>query len=273
MRYLPREQSPISEQLWGMIDHTVIGAASSQLAGRRLLELSAPLGLGVRAIGKLEKPAEGEAVFHGFTATLTSAQTLPLPMLRSEFALSIRDVAAAAETGNPIDLAQVALAAIATARLEEALVFYGNPGLGIEGLMTASGAARVTQGDWSQLGQPVEDIIAVATTLGAAGFPGPYAAALSPGLYDALYRVYEDSNLTQLEHARQIITGGIVKAPALTSGGVVVAVGSQFAHLLLGQDMTAEFVGPSGTDYEFVIIESLVPRISVPQAICVLQAG
>lgn len=272
MRYLPREAAPFGERLWEQIDRTVIGAASSQLAGRRLLEVSAPLGLGVRAIGKLEKPVEGEGSFHGVTATLTSAQTLPLPLLRSQFALSIRDVAAAEEAGNPIDLAGVALAAIATARLEDALVFHGNSTLGVEGLMTAPGAASVGLGDWEQLGQPAEDLIEAATTLGAAGFPGPYAAALAPRLHDALYRVYEDSNLTQLEHARQIITGGIAKAPALRTGGVVVTVGSQFAHILLGQDMTAEFVGPSGADYEFVILEALVPRISVPQAICVLES-
>ena len=273
MRYLPREQAPIGEPLWSLIDRTVIGAAASQLAGRRLLEITAPLGLGVRAIGKLEQPVEAEAAFHGVTATMTSAQTLPLPMLRSQFSLSIRDVAAAEETGNPIDLARAALAAIATARLEDALIFFGNADLGVDGLITAPGAAKVTLGDWSQLGQPIADIIAVATTLSAAGFPGPWAAALSPALYEALYRVYENSNLTQLEHARQIITGGIVKAPALSSGGVVVAVGRQFAHLLLGQDMTAEFVGPSGPDYEFVIVESLTPRISVPEAICVLEHG
>jgi len=272
MRYLPREDAPLSDRLWEMIDRTVIGAATSQLAGRRVLEISGPLGLGVRAVGKLEQPAEGEVTFHGVTATLTSAQALPLPMLRSEFSLSIRDVAAAEETGNPIDLAQVALAAIATARLEEALVFHGNQALGIDGVMTAPGAARTPLDDWSRLGQPLADLIAATSSLGAAGFPGPYAAALAPRRYDALYRVYEGSNLTQLEHARQIITGGIVKAPALASGGVVLAVGRQFAQILLGQDMTAQFVGPRGTDYDFVIVESLVPRVSVPQAICVLGA-
>lgn len=273
MRYLPREAAPFGEQLWSLIDRTVVGSAASQLAGRRLLDLSAPLGFGVNAIGKAENPVEGEATFHGATATMIGAQTLPLPLLRSEFALSLREVAAAEQTGDPINLSRVARAAIATARLEEALVFHGNTALGVEGLMSASGASRITHGDWGKLGQPIEDIIAAATTLSAAGFPGPYAAALAPGLYDALYRVYQDSSLTQLEHARQIISGGLVKAPALGSGGVVLATGRQFAHLVLGQDMTAEFVGPSGTDYEFVILESLVPRIGAPEAICVLQPG
>jgi uncharacterized linocin/CFP29 family protein len=69
-----------------------------------------------------------------------------------------------------------------------------------------------------------------------------------------------------------VVTGGIVKTPALKQGGVIIATGRQFVHLLLGQDMTAAFVGPQGTDYEFAIVESLVPRISVPDAICVLQA-
>jgi len=39
MRYLPREDAPISDRVWSMIEEAVIGPAKMQLAGRRLLEI------------------------------------------------------------------------------------------------------------------------------------------------------------------------------------------------------------------------------------------
>jgi uncharacterized linocin/CFP29 family protein len=273
MRYLPREDAPFSESTWGKIDEAVVGAAKSQLAGRRLLTTVGPLGFGVRSVDRMERSTEGEQAFRGFTATTSYAPVLPVPMLRSEFALSIRDVAAAEERGTPLDLANVALAAIALARLEDALVFRGNEEIGIPGLLNAPGVNTVGVGDWSELRQPVADLVAATRALDEAGFPGPYTAALSPPLYDELYRVYEHGPLTQLQHAQQVITGGLFKAPALAAGGVVLAVGAQFAHIILAQDMTAAFTGPAETDYAFVVVESLVPKIAVPEAVCVLGAG
>jgi uncharacterized linocin/CFP29 family protein len=130
----------------------------------------------------------------------------------------------------------------------------------------------VQLGDWWQIGQPVDDLIKASNALDAAGFPGPYTAALAPSLYNALFRRYQEASLTQLEHARLVITGGIVKAPTLAAGGVVLASLRHFASLVIGQDMTPAFVGPTPTGYEFVIMESVTPRITVPEAICVLQA-
>ncbi len=270
MRYLMRTEAPFSLPLWEKIDRTVIGAARAQLTGRKLLEVVGPVGFGTRAVGRLEAEIANTVEFHGATATATSAPVLPIPLVRAEFSLPVRDVAAAEETGNLISLARVALAAIAAARLEDQLVFLGNQEIGIDGLMNVPGATTVNLGDWAQLGQPIEDIIAATTALDTIGFPGPYAAALSPGLYNNLFRIYEQSGLTQLEHARQILTAGIYKAPALDRGGVILASGSQFAHLIVAQDMTTGFVGPRDAEYDFIILESVVPRIQVPEAICVL---
>lgn len=36
--------------------------------------------------------------------------------------------------------------------------------------------------------------------------------------------------------------------------------------------MTVGWVGATGIHYDFVIMESLAPRIDVPQAVCVLDA-
>jgi uncharacterized linocin/CFP29 family protein len=273
MRYLPREDAPISDRIWDTLDGAVFGAAKSQLAGRRLLEISGPYGFGYRAFDRGEQPAGVEVTFSDSSAALSSAQIQPIPMLSSGFTIPIRDVAVAEEQGVRLELRSPVNAAIATARLEDKLIFEGNKALAIPGLLNVTGAAKVKLGDWGDVGKAVDDLIAAVNALSAAGFPGPYAAALAPGLYNALFLRYPQSDLLQLEQARQIVTGGIVKAVTLKSGGVVAAVGRYFATIIMGQDMTVAYVGPHDTEYEFVIVESLAPRIIIPETICVLEPG
>jgi uncharacterized linocin/CFP29 family protein len=270
MRYLPREEAPIGDATWAMIEEAVVGPAKMQLAGRRLLDIHGPFGLGMRTLDHKERETTAEASFGDARARMSAPETTPIPLIYSEFTLSIREIAAAEERGSLLDLDAPAKAAIACSRLEDNLVFGGNKDLRIDGLMTAPKASKVKLGDWEQMGQPMEDLIKAANALDAAGFPGPYTAALAPSLFNALYRRYEEANLTQLEHARQLITGGLVKAPTLASGGVVLASLRHFASLVIGLDMTPAFVGPTPTGYQFVIMESITPRITVPEAICVL---
>ena len=273
MRYLPREDAPISERVWEMIDGAALGAAKSQLAGRRVLEISGPYGFGYRAVDTAERPAGGEVTRGGATATLSSAQVQPIPMLSSGFTLPIRDIAAAEEHGVRLELKAAVDAAIATSHLEDKLIFEGNTGLGVAGLMTVAGAAKVKLGNWGDVGKAVDDLIAAVNALDSAGFPGPYTAALAPVLYNALFLRYPQSDMLQMEHAREVITGGIVKAPTLKSGGVVMQAGRHVATIIVGQDLTVAYVGPSGTSYEFVVVESLAPRVFIPEAVCVLEAG
>jgi uncharacterized linocin/CFP29 family protein len=71
---------------------------------------------------------------------------------------------------------------------------------------------------------------------------------------------------------RTVVNDGVYKAPILDKGGVLVASGSQYASVILGQDMSVGFLGPiRGDSLEFSITESLAPWIKVPQAVCVLK--
>jgi len=273
MRYLPREDAPFSNKTWEMIDAAVLGAAKSQLAGRRVLEIVVPSGFGARIVENGERAADQKTTFSDAVATMSAVAPMPIPLLRSSFMLPIREVAAAEERTGQLWLDAAVNAGVACARLEEALIFRGDKALGVPGLTTAPGAASVKLGDWEQIGQPVDDLIKAASALDANGFPGPYAAALAPRLYNLLLRRYEHGHMSQLDHAREVISAGIVKAPALQSGGVVLVPQRAFAHLHIAQDMTVEFVGPAATDYEMVVLESVVPRVLLPQSICVLTEG
>ena len=89
------------------------------------------------------------------------------------------------------------------------------------------------------------NVIEAVTRLDAAGFHGPYALALAPSRYNLLLRRYPQGNGTELEHLAMIATAGVLKAPILESGGILMASGPQFAAIVLGQDMTIGYVGPT----------------------------
>ncbi len=267
--FLGRDDAPFDDKVWENIDETVTAAAKSQLSGRQLLHVEGPYGLGLKSLPGpdrqvAEKPT-AEAV------SLAASCGAPVVAIRKGFQLAGRDIAAFEETGLPLDLGTAAGAAIACAHQEDQLLFYGSKGLRVPGLLTAKDVQMAKLKPWGQVGTAVQDVIDSVTKLDAAGFHGPYVLALAPDRYNLLFRRYPQGPSTELGHLRTLVTEGIVKAPAIQSGGVLLASGRQFASIVLGQDLLTGFVGPSGGDYEFTVSESLALRLLQPAAVCVLK--
>ena len=49
-KYLARDDAPFDEEVWDVLDNAMIAVAKDQLAGRRLLHVEGPLGLGIKSI-------------------------------------------------------------------------------------------------------------------------------------------------------------------------------------------------------------------------------
>jgi len=124
---------------------------------------------------------------------------------------------------------------------------------------------------WDKVGTAADQIIDAVTKLDAAGFHGPYSLALAPAQFNLLLRRYPQGDGTELDHIRSIVTDGVVKAPALKKGGVLLASGSQYASVAIGQDMITAYNGPVGDLLEFQIYESLALLIRAPESILVLK--
>lgn len=267
-KFLHRQDAPFGPAVWEKIDETVIAAARSQLGGRRLLDVKGPFGLGLKAISggdtEVSEKTSGRSV-------MTAGQILNLLMIRSEFSLPVRDIAAFEQSGLPMDLGAAANAALDCAAQEDRLILNGAESLWTKGLLNADNTASFNLKAWDQPAAAVDDIINAATLLDKAGFHGPYALGLAPELYNCLFRLYPEQNLTALEHVRQIVTEGVHKIPAIPSGGVLLAAGDAFAHILIGQDLITAYVGPSGHNYNFVVFETLALRLLRPESVCVLR--
>jgi len=257
--YLGREDAPIGPDTWRVLDSTMAEAAKSVLAGRRLLYIEGPYGLGLKAVPMQDSQEKGG---------LISSNFVPINLIHKTFTLSKRDLAAVERDGLFLNTAAVAAAAIDAAGMEDFLIFNGAPG--VQGLLNAKGSSSYKLNVWDAVGKAAEDIIGAVTMLDKAGFHGPYSLALAPGLYNQLFRRYPQGG-TELEHIQTIVTDGVFKAPVLESGGVLLASGKQFASIVLGQDMTIGFIGPVGENLEFSISESLALLIREPKAIVALK--
>jgi uncharacterized linocin/CFP29 family protein len=257
---LGREDAPISGETWNLLDATMVEAARGILAGRRLLGISGPYGLGLKAV-----PLSDNRGRKGFV----TSELLPVPLIQVPFCLGKRDIAAFERDRVAFDPCAVATAACAAATAEDTLVFLGAPG--IAGLLSAKGSPSVKISPWESVGAAAEEIIGAVTALDDGGFHGPYSLGLAPARYNLLFRRYPQGEGTELDHLRTMVTGGIFKAPVLTEGGVLLASGKQYAEIIIGQDMTVGFIGPAGENLEFSISESLVPVIHTPGAVCMLK--
>lgn len=266
-KYLHRDGAPFGQAVWDKLDATVVETATARLAGRRLLPLDGPHGLALQAFGTGGDRTAGitDAV------TLSTPRLTAVPGIESDFALSVRNIAAFEATGQLLDTAPAAAAALACARQEDELVFAGSPALGLPGLLHAKGVQTCKLQSWSDVGAAVENVVACLTKLDSAGFQGPYALALAPPLYNALFRRYPQGDQTEVQHLQQVVTGGVFKASALAQGGVVVTAVKALAAIVIGQDFATGFVGPAGRDYAFVVFESAVLRLTEPASVCVLK--
>ena len=259
-RYLGREEAPVGADTWKLLDSTMIEAAKSQLAGRRIIAIEGPFGFGLKVIPlsdcELEEGNSGSTF-------------IPVNEIRSEFNLGKRDLASFEKDKLILDMNPVACAAIDCAAKEDQIIFHGMQGS--MGLLTAEGSSSQTLTKWDKIGTAADQIIESVTKLDDAGFHGPYCMALAPSLYNLLFRRYPQGDGTELDHIRSIVSDGVVKAPVLKKGGVILASGRQYMTIVVGQDMTVGYNGPVGDSLDFYVIASLALLIRAPEAICVLK--
>jgi uncharacterized linocin/CFP29 family protein len=246
------------------IEATAVAAAQDILTGRRILEVEGPYGLGLTTVEvgnddlcRQPGPAEASAVV---------GRSVSVPMIYRRFALSKRQIAAFEEMSQPLTLKVVADAAQAVAMREEEFVYRGQLDFHLPGLLTAEGRNILQGGEWSNVDQALEDVIAAVNILDGKGYRGPYSLALSPTLYNGLFRRYAGTDLLQIEHLKRLCTRGIVKAAI--EGGVLIV--PDVGPLVLGQDLQVSYLGPDAAHYNFTLSESLVLKIEAPDAICTI---
>ena len=265
MDYLNRHAAPFDDDIWQRLDDTAVRAARDVLTGRRFLDVDGPYGVGLTSVEvgnddfcRQPGPTEAGAVM---------GRAISVPMLRKEFRLSIRRVAASRDMGQPLNLTPVETAAEAVAAREEEFVYYGQADFQLPGLLTVEGRQHHDGGDWAELDRALEDVLAAVNALDAQGFRGPYALVLDHTLYNGLFRRYAGTQMLQLEHLRRLCQRGVYKAPI--DGGVLID--PRVGRLIVGQDLMAGYASQDGVHYHLYLSESIVLMLEEPRAVCTIS--
>jgi uncharacterized linocin/CFP29 family protein len=281
--YLMRDDAPFGAEQWAAMDDLVVRVARQLLIGRRFIEITGPLGIGVPTVPLLTIGG-ADACLHDDDACgctpgecdvieVTGRKHLAFPLLHQDFRLGWRDIETSHKLGLPMELGPAAAASAAVARLEDELVFRGHPEHGYEGLLNAEGRNTVKLADWGEPGSAFENIVAATEALVGDGFYGPFAVILSPARYAQTQRIARDMGRLESKLIKDVAEGGLFRSPALAADqGLVVALGAHNVDLVVAQDLVTAYLGPENMDHTFRLLESLVLRIKRPGAICILEA-
>jgi len=277
--FLGHAENPLREDEWARLNETVIQVARRSLVGRRILDIYGPLGAGVQTVPHDEytgvTPGAVDIVGEQETASVfTDARKFKtIPIIYKDFLLHWRDIEAARLHNMPLDVSAAAGAAALCAQQEDELIFYGDPKLGHEGLMNATGRLTVGLGDWTTPGAGYLSIVEATRKLNESGHYGPYAVVLSPRLFSQLHRIFEKTGVLEIETIRQLAADGVFQSNRLRGdSGVVVSTGRENMDLAVAMDMVAAYLGASRMNHPFRVLESLILRIKHPDSICTLES-
>jgi uncharacterized linocin/CFP29 family protein len=263
---LMRGDAPLTDAQWQLIDATVGEVIGRVVVGRRILDLYGPLGFGAYTVPLYTyNSATGEPVRAKVTRQLT------LSTLAKDFIITAKDLELM-NTGQPFDTAPVAAAVTQLALAEDKLIFSGDAGEGVEGLLNVTGRQTLPLGDWGEEGQALADVSAATAKLVSEGFYPPYFVAMHPLLYTKLQRVYGRRGVLEIELVEKQATGGVFASPSIPQDKVlVIAAQPQYVDLAVGLDIATGFVETTNLEHHFSIMETLALRVKQPGAVCVLE--
>lgn len=272
--------NPLSQEERQQLHELVVATARRSLVCRRFIDLFGPLGAGVQAVPYLEFGSQapgsidlaGDADNPAVSPSSRSFKTLPI--IYKDFLLHWRDIQAAHDHNLPLDLSAAAVAAAFCAQKEDELIFFGDKGLGVPGLLTAEGRLVASLGRWDEPGGGLASVVAATERLAQEGFFAPYVLVTSPRLFALLHRVHERTGVLEVETVRAFLGAGVYRSNLLRGDlAVLVAVGPQNLDLAIAVDLTVAHLGPDKLNHPFRVLEVVMPRIKRPKAICTLEPG
>jgi len=271
MEYLSRTSSPVTEELWQLIDEATVRTARSVLTGRRVLTMTGPLGIGTGSVPVDDQDQKAETASDGFIVT-RGRRMVELPTLYEDFTLYAKDLAQSEKAGYPADLSAVMAAAQAMALKEDRLIFLGNAKLGYDGLLSVPNANRLAKGDWAEGENAFTDVAAGIETLVSKGVYGAYTLVVSPTLYMQMQRRQQALGMMEIERVSKLVEGRLFRSPVLGKHqAVLVSAQPQNMDLVVGQDLAAAYLEQRDLNHVFRLTETVLPRIRRQQAVAVFD--
>ena len=249
MNNLYRELAPITDVAWAQIEQEAGRTFKRHIAGRRVVDVSAPGGPATAAVSTghlvdVAAPAEG------VLAHLRDAK--PLVRLRVPFTVGRRDVDDVERGSQDSDWDPVKDAAKKLAFVEDRAIFEGYPAASIEGIRKSSSNPALALPE-----DPREypDVIAQALSeLRLAGVDGPYSVLLSADAYTLVSETTAHGYPLR-EHLNRLVDGEIIWAPAIDGAFVLSTRGGDF-DLRVGTDVSIGYLSHDAESIQLYLEET-----------------
>jgi len=266
MNNLHRELAPISDAAWAQIEEEASRTFKRNLAGRRVVDVKGPSGVGSAAVGtghlvSVAPPADGILARQRAVKALVE--------MRVPFELDRQQIDDVERGASDSDWQPVKTAARRLAFAEDRSIFEGYPPGGIEGIRQGSSNPPIT------LPADVRDypdaIAQAVSQLRLVGVNGPYSVVLSAEVYTGISET-RDHGYPILEHIRRLIPGEIIWAPATAGGFVLTTRGGDF-DLHIGQDVSIGYIGHTDAAVRLYLQETFTFLMLTAEAAVSLRAS
>src|SRR5262249_37789795 len=250
MNNLHRELAPISEAAWQDIEEETTRTLKRYLAGRRVVDVHGPSGIGFSAVGTghlkaIAPPDDGVLVRQRDVKSLVE--------LRVPFELDRQQIDNVERGANDSDWQPAKDAAKKIAYAEDRAIFEGYAAAGIRGIRQDTSNPTMTLP--ADVRQYPDAIAHALNQLRLVGVNRPYSVVLGADAYAALAEA-SDNGYPVLEHVKKLVKDAIIWAPAIAGAFVLTTRGGDFS-LHIGQDVSIGYLSHTENVVRLYLQETL----------------
>lgn len=250
MNNLHRELAPISDAAWADLEEETTRTLKRYLAGRRVVDVHGPGGVGLSAVGTGHLKTIG-APDDGVLAR--QREVMALIELRVPFELDRQQIDDVERGSNDSDWQAAKDAAKKLAFAEDRAIFEGYAAAGINGVRQGTSNPIIPLP--ADVRQYPDAIAQALNQLRLVGVNGPYSVLLSAEAYTALAET-SDNGYPVLDHVKKLVKDEIIWAPAISGAYVLTTRGGDF-DLHLGQDISIGYLSHTDSVVRLYLQETL----------------
>ncbi len=264
MSFLKRDQAPILASAWKEIDEAASRTLTTHLKGRRIVDVSAPLGWEASSVGvgRLDIIED-----KGFDLEYGVRRVQPLVEMRARFELEVWELDNAARGAMDIDLDAVEKACRAAANFEDSAIFSG--------LESEAARIRGLRGDLFHDAVDFEldpnDLLNAVSqailSLQHSGIEGPYALVLDG---ETFRFAASASGYPLMKRLRSLLDGPVVESEQAQGAILASLRGGDFV-LTLGHDFAIGFEHHEPPKVQLFLTESFTFQVLEPKALVALN--
>ena len=266
MNNLHRELAPISDAAWDQIEEETTRTIKRYLAGRRVVDVPTPGGVGMPGVGtghllEIDSPAQG--------AIARQREVKAFVELRVPFDLARQDIDDVERGSDDSNWQPAKDAAKTIAFAEDRAIFDGYAAAKIQGIR--EGTSNPIMKLPADVREYPDAIAQALSQLRLVGVNGPYSVLLGAKAYTELAET-RDYGYPVLEHIKRIVDGKIIWAPAVEGAFVLTTRGGDF-ELNLGQDVSIGYLSHTDTTVRLYLQETFTFRVLTGEASVVLSSS